>query len=193
MSTHRLDKLFRPYPKEWERNLVLEDGRRVFVRPVRPQDEDLVVEFFRHVTVEDLRLRFFAAVRDFSHDFIARLIQIDYERAIAFIAIDAEDGAMMGAVRLQVDADHEAGEYAILVRSDLKGRGLGWGLMQLMIEWARVEGLRVVEGQVLRENTTMLDMCRRLGFTIRSETGEPDIMRVRLAIGQMGEVGPLPA
>ena len=172
----------RPYPKDWERHLTLDDGRRVFVRPVRPEDEDLVKEFFRHVTPEDLRLRFFAAVRDFSHSFIARLVQIDYARAIAFVALDAESGAMMGAVRLQADAAHETGEYAILVRSDLKGIGLGWRLMQLMVEWARAEGLRVVEGQVLRENTVMLDMCRRLGFAIRTDPNDPDIMVVKLAL-----------
>ena len=172
----------RPYPKDWERHLALDDGRRVFVRPVRPEDEDLVKEFFRHVTPEDLRLRFFAAVRDFSHAFIARLVQIDYARAIAFVALDAESGAMMGAVRLQADAAHETGEYAILVRSDLKGIGLGWRLMQLMVEWARAEGLRVVEGQVLRENTVMLDMCRRLGFAIRTDPNDPDIMVVKLAL-----------
>jgi acetyltransferase len=162
----------RPYPKEWERDLTLDDGRRVFVRPVRPEDEELVVEFFRHVTPEDLRLRFFAAIRDFSHPFIARLIQIDYARAIVFVALDAESGVMLGAVRLQADANRDTGEYGILVRSDMKGLGLGWGLMLLMIEWARAEGLRLIEGQVLRGNTIMLDMCRRLGFAIRTD---PDI------------------
>src|SRR3712207_9402297 len=88
---------------------------------------------------------------------------------------DAATGGMLGVVRLHADANHETGEYAILMRSDLKGLGLGWELMRLMIEWARAEGLRVVEGQVLRENTVMLDMCRRLGFTIRSDPGDPDI------------------
>ena len=140
------------------------------------------MEFFRHVTPEDLRLRFFAAVRDFSHPFIARLVQIDYARAIAFVALDATSGAMMAAVRLQADANHETGEYAILVRSDLKGIGLGWSLMQLMTEWARAEGLRVIEGQVLRENRIMLDMCRRLGFAVRTDPTDPDIRIVRLAL-----------
>jgi len=183
----------RPYPKEWERDLTLDGGRRVFVRPVRPEDEELVKEFFRHVTPEDLRLRFFAAVRDFSHAFIARLVQVDYARAVAFIALDAESGAMMGAVRLQADAAHESGEYAILVRSDLKGIGLGWSLMQRMIEWARAEGLRVVEGQVLRENTVMLDMCRRLGFAVRTDPNDRDIGVVRLELDQPRDANLAPA
>jgi acetyltransferase len=87
-------------------------------------------------------------------------------------------------VRLHADANHASGEYAILVRSDLKGLGLGWALMGLMIEWARAEGLRHVEGQVLRENTTMLAMCRKLGFEMRSDPADPEVMLVRLALGE---------
>jgi len=79
------------------------------------------------------------------------------------------------------------------VRSDLKGLGLGWGLMQLMIEWARAEGLRRTEGQVLRENTTMLNVCRRLGFAIRTDPHDPDIKIVKLALTQSSDVSPLTA
>jgi acetyltransferase len=93
----------------------------------------------------------------------------------------------MGAVRLHADANHESGEYAILLRSDLKGQGLGWLLMRLMIEWARHEGLRHVEGQVLRENTVMLEMCSGLGFAIRSDRDDPDIKVVTLAVADMPE------
>jgi acetyltransferase len=177
----------RPYPKEWERELTLDGGLHVFVRPVRPEDEEQVIEFVRHVTPEDLRLRFFAPIRDFSHSFIARLIQIDYAREMDFIAIDVKSGAMIGAVRLHADANHETGEYAILVRSDLKGRGLGWTLMQLIIEWARAENLRVIGGQVLRENTTMLEICRKLGFGIRTDPDDPEIKIVTLPLAAMNE------
>jgi acetyltransferase len=177
----------RPYPREWEREITTRDGRRVLVRPVRPEDEEIFLKFFQQVSDEDLRLRFFAPVRDFSHAFLARLIQIDYARAIAFVAIDAATGDMMGAVRLHADANHETGEYAILMRSDLKGLGLGWELMRLMIEWARAEGLRSVEGQVLRENTTMLEMCRRLGFEIRNDPHDAEIKVVTLPIAAITE------
>ena len=131
----------RPYPKEWERRLVLRDGTGIFVRPVRPEDEPLYGPFFARVTPQDLRLRFFAPVKEFSHAFIARLTQIDYARAMAFIALDETSGAMLGVVRLHANANYDSGEFAILVRSDLKGRGLGWQLMQLIIEYARAEGL----------------------------------------------------
>lgn len=168
----------RPYPSEWERHLVIGDGWRVFVRPIRPEDEALVREFFVHVTAEDLRLRFFAPVKDLSHVFIARLTQLDYARANAFIAIDEASGEMVGGVRLHADANYERAEYAVLVRSDLKERGLGWALMSLMLDYARAEGLRHIEGQVLRENTAMLKMCDELGFTV---TADPDDPNIRIA------------
>ena len=172
----------RPYPSEWERHIKLRDGNEVFVRPVRPEDEPLYGPFFAAVTPGDLRLRFFALVKDFSHTFIARFTQIDYARAMAFIALDEASGAMLGVVRLHATADYDSGEYAILVRSDLKGHGLGWSLMQLIIEYARSEGIRSIKGQVLHENVMMLDMCRNLGFHIASDPQEPSSAIVTLSL-----------
>ena len=172
----------RPYPQEWERHTALKDGTKIFVRPIRPEDEPLYGPFFAAVTDEDMRLRFFASVKQFSHTFIARFTQIDYARAMAFIAIDERTGAMLGVARLHANANYDAGEYAVLVRSDLKGRGLGWLLMQTLIEYARAEGLTFIEGQVLRENTAMLGMCKDLGFTIEPDPREPGIVEVRRAL-----------
>jgi acetyltransferase len=140
----------------------------------------LVRRFFGHVTADDLRLRFFAPVRDFGHTFIARLTQLDYARAMAFVAIDQSSGEMLGGVRLHADANYETAEYAILVRSDLKGRGIGWLLMQSIIEYARSEGIRRIEGQVLRENTTMLAMCAELGFRSTANADDAGIVHVAL-------------
>jgi acetyltransferase len=175
----------RPYPEEWERHVTLRDSTRVLVRPVRPEDEPLYGPFLAAVTPQDLRLRFFAPVKEFGHAFVARFTQIDYARAMAFIAIEESSGEMLGVVRLHADANYDSGEYAVLVRSDLKGRGLGWLLMQMIIEYARAEGLRTVEGQVLNENTAMLAMCRELGFDIAPDPGDPDICIVKLAIGKL--------
>jgi RimJ/RimL family protein N-acetyltransferase len=168
--------------KAWERHIALPDGRAVFVRPLRPEDESLYPSFLAAVTPEDLRLRLFAPVREFSHDFIVRFTQFDYAKAMAFIALDGASGEMLGVARLHDEADGVSGEYAILVRSDLKGHGLGWRLMQLIIAYARAKGLRAIDGQVLRENTTMLAMCRELGFEIAEDREAPYIDCVRLAL-----------
>ena len=172
----------RPYPKEWERHSKLNGGMAILVRPVRPEDEDLFREFFSGVTQDDLRLRFFAPLKEFSHSFIARLTQIDYARAMAFIAIEEKTGKMLGGARLHANANYDRAEYAILVRSDLKGRGLGWLLMQLLIEYARAEGIRTIEGQVLSENTTMLRMCKELGFEIKHDPDDPAVCDAKLSL-----------
>jgi len=172
----------RPYPKEWERRATLRDGTGIFIRPVRPEDEPLYGSFFAAVTQQDLRLRFFAPVKEFGHTFVARFTQIDYARAMAFIAIEETSGKMLGVVGLHADANYDRGEYAVLVRSDLKGRGLGYLLMQMIIEYTRAEGLKTIEGQVLSENTAMLKMCKELGFDIAPDPRDPDTCVVRLAI-----------
>ncbi len=172
----------RPYPKEWERRIELADGTAALVRPIRPEDEALYPQFLSHVTAGDLRLRFFAPIKEFSHSFIARFTQIDYARAMAFIAIAEGSGAMLGVVRLHANSAYDKGEYAILVRSDLKGHGLGWQLMQLLIEYARAEGIRAIGGQVLCENTTMLAMCRQLGFEVAPDATDTSICFVKLAV-----------
>jgi acetyltransferase len=170
-----------PYPKTLERHVVTRDGTRVFLRPVRPEDEEMYRRFFEtSVTSEDLRLRFFAPVKEFSHAFVARLTQLDYGRAYALCALDEDSGEMLGGVRLIYDANLVGGEYAILLRSDIKGRGLGWQLMKAMIEDARAEGLKIVEGQVLVENTSMLAMCEHLGFKICDDPHEHGVKQVTL-------------
>lgn len=177
----------RPYPKEWEQTLELKDGTSVFVRPIRSEDEDLFKAFFEKVSLEDLRLRFFTPVRDFSHTFLARLTQLDYSRAMAFGAFDGPEGDMLGVVRLHADPDHKTGEYAILVQSDLKGAGLGWALMNLIIRYAAADGIETITGEVLKENTTMLEMCRSLGFSIRSTPDDDSIATVTLPVSPQAE------
>jgi acetyltransferase len=172
----------RPYPSQWMRPIVLKDGRRLLARPIRPDDEPAIHRLLQHVTREDLRLRFFAAIKEFSHEFIARLTQLDYARAMAFVAVEDASGEIIGAVRLHSDSIYETGEYAILLKSDLKGMGLGWTLMQLLIEYAKSEGLKRLSGQVLHENTVMLKMCRELGFDVKTDANEPDLCNVTLAL-----------
>ena len=105
-----------------------------------------------------------------------------HARAMAFIAINESTGEMLGVVRLHSDADFDTAEFAILVRSDQKGHGLGWQLMRLIVAYARAQGIRSVHGQVLQENAAMLDMCRNLGFQVKSDPEEPSLVIVTLPI-----------
>jgi acetyltransferase len=161
---------------------VLPDGTRVLMRPLTPQDGALYPEFAAHVTLEDARLRFFTAIAELSPERISELTRIDYDSAMAFIAIDEATGVMLGVVRLHLDKDRRTGEYAVTVRSALKGHGLGWLLMQRVIEYARMIGLERIHGQVLAENTTMLRMCAELGFHVADDPGGSGIKLATLEL-----------
>jgi len=113
------------------------------------------------------------------HAFLARLTQLDYARAMAFAALDPGSGDLLGVVRLHSDADHRQAEFALLVRSDLKSRGLGRALLTLGLEWARSERLARVHGLVLADNAPMLGLCRELGFALADG---PDESLVQVAL-----------
>ena len=168
-----------------ERHVTLLDGEKVLLRPLTAADAALYPDFLTDVTTDDLRLRFFAAMRELSADMIDKLVHYDPARAMAFIAIEEKTGRMLGVVRLHDDDGGQGGEFAILVRSHLKGHGLGWLMMKHMIAYAREHGLKTVHGQVLVENSTMLQMCGALGFHSTDEPGEAGVMRVELQLDRV--------
>lgn len=177
----------RPYPAHWATQTTMQAGMTVLIRPVRPADEHLYGAFFSALSAEDIRFRFLAPKKEFSHAFIARFTQIDYNRAMAFVALDPEERELLGVARLSANPDYESAEYAIVVRSDLKGQGLGWALMSHLIDYARSEGLKELYGDVLRANTGMLSMCRELGFRIRPSEDDPAASHVTLDLRQAAE------
>ncbi|MGZ5850827.1 MAG: bifunctional acetate--CoA ligase family protein/GNAT family N-acetyltransferase, partial [Methyloceanibacter sp.] len=172
----------RPYPNDWETIVETIEGARVVVRPIRPADELLYGAFVAKLEPEDIRFRFLAPRKEFSHAFIARFTQIDYARAMAFVALDTGGQELLGVARLATDPDYTSGEYAIIVRSDLKGKGLGFVLLRQLIRYAESEGLSDLHGTVLAANEPMLQMCRELGFHIGSDQDEPGLFNVTLKL-----------
>src|SRR2546429_6434778 len=168
---------------------VLLDGTRVLMRPLRPEDAALYPKFIAHVTLEDSRLRFFSAIKELSAERIAQLTRLDYARAMAFIAIEEASGKMLGVVRLHLDEDRKSGEFAVIVRSEFKGHGLGWLLMQRMIDYARTIGLARMYGQALAENAAMLRMCAELGFQIEDD---PNAKGTKVVMLDLAEQAALP-
>jgi acetyltransferase len=152
-----------PYPAHLATEAPLRDGTVLRVRPVRPEDEPLLLDLAAHMSPEDLRLRFFTPVHGLTHAVAVRLSQLDYDREMALLA--KHDGAAVGVAHFFADPDNRRAEYAIAVRSDWKGRGVGYLLMQSLIATAGNRGIGELFGEVLRENQPMLQMCRELGFT----------------------------
>ena len=167
----------RPYPDDLVGTLVLRDNTAVTVRPIRPEDETAIIAFAGRMTPEDLRMRFFVPMREFTHQFAAKLTQIDYDREVALVAEPPERNEVWAVARFFADPDNARAEYAVAVRSDLKGRGLGYALMTRLIEVAKSRGVGELFGDILDENEPMLRMCRELGFDIRSHPVEPGVRR----------------
>jgi acetyltransferase len=183
-TSPRLPMSIRPYPVAWEKTIELPQIGTVHLRPVRPEDEMLYEHFFANVDSNDLMLRFFTAAPGRSHRFLARLTQIDYAREMAFVALSANGDELLGASRLAADPDNVRAEYAVMVRSELKGKGLGWQLMQHLIAYARAEGIQEIFGDVLAANATMLEMCRELSFNIHNDPSDETVRQVTLPLGK---------
>jgi acetyltransferase len=173
-----------PYPRALEKPIALGDGTVLAMRPIRPEDEVAIAAMVGQCTAEDRRLRFLGPLKALDHELAARLSQIDYDREMAFVAVEPGSGfgrgPIYGVVRIIGDPERRAAEFAILVRSDLKGRGLGYRLLSEIVAYARGAGYGSVHGDVLRENATMLKMAQELGFVVESAERNEDTRRVVL-------------
>jgi acetyltransferase len=165
-----------PYPQHLVETVDWRD-QTLTLRPIRPEDEAQHRAFLERLDPEDVRLRVFYSRRSIEHSELARLTQIDYAREMAFIATRATDGGgeeTLGAVRATVDPDNQVAEFGVIVRSDLKGSGLGHRLMRKLIDHLRARGTQQLVGRVLRENRAMLELARTLGFQEGPDPADPD-------------------
>lgn len=181
----------RPYPGELAETRDWQ-GRSVTLRPIRPEDEAQHLRFLEQLDPLDIRMRVFYSRRTIEHSELARLTQIDYDREMAFIATArGADGAeeTLGVARATCDPDRVEAEFGIVVRSDLKGAGMGEQLMHKLIAHLRAQGVQRLVGTVLRENERMLSLARELGFAIGTAAGgEDDTVQVRLPLVAGGTV-----
>ncbi len=173
----------RPYPSDLEGALEDRRCKSYPMRPIKPEDAPLIDDLLDHTDPEDLRMRFLSPLRRLPRQLAARLTQIDYDREMAFVVFTDETRASVAAVgRLSDDPDRERSEYAILVRTDHQGIGLGYALMRHLIAYARARGVGEVFGHILRENRHMLDLCETLGFVREPIEGEPGVVEMRLPL-----------
>jgi len=171
-----------PYPRqlvtpvEWQ-------GRALVIRPIRPEDEAMHREFLDRIQPEDLRLRFFSTRRNLPRSEIARLVQIDYAREMALVAVARGEGGdeIIGVVRAVCDPDNVEAEFAILVRSDLHHHGLGQILLARLLDWLRQRGTGRVVGDVLHDNVPMRALMHDFGFDIAT-SAEQGVSRFTLGL-----------
>lgn len=177
-----------PYPGELAETVAWQ-GEPILLRPIRPEDEPQHRAFIESLAVQDLQLRFFNSRRELPRTELARLTQIDYAREMAFLAVRAGAGAVpetLGVVRAVSDPDNIDAEFAILVRSDLKGRGLGQVLARKMLDYLRARGTQRVVANVQADNTPMRDLALANGF--RLEATDRDAASERFVLDLRGAV-----
>ena len=169
-----------PYPKELEQS-VQWNGHPLLIRPIRPEDETALGDLLGSLAPEDARMRFFDTMRNLPRSQLARFTQIDYDREMALVAIERDANGVersLGEVRLVADPDNAFADFAIVVRSELKGQGLGRLLLQSIIAHARRRGIGELRGETLSSNQRMQQLATELGFQLKtgSEWGMIDLL-----------------
>ena len=186
--------VIRPYPAELEEESTLA-GRKVLLRPIRPEDEPEHRELLAHVAPEDMVYRFFCARREFAHSELARFTQIDYDREMAFIATARKaDGQSetLGVARAIADPDNTSAEFALLVRSDFQGKGLGRALLSKLLRYCQIRGTKRLVGEVLSSNKRMLALCASLGLARGPTPMDLNVVRVSVELNRTDEKRAVP-
>ncbi len=165
-----------PYPQEEESRILSVEGKRIFVRPVKPEDAPLFIELFKVLSPTTIYYRFFGALKSLNPKMLARFTQIDYDREIGLVAIDEESKTdrMLGVARIIGDPDGITGEFAVLVGDPWQGKGIGSKLLEKCLEIAQRRGFKTVHGVVLNENKNMIELGKKLGFEIQRDPESGD-------------------
>jgi len=178
-----------PYPARFEQVWPLAGGGEVTVRPVRPDDAQMLQDLVRGLKPESRYFRFASAIKELPPGLLARLTLIDYDREMALVATCTErqareDGGfdeqerVVGVSRFITNPDQASCEFSLLVADDFGGKGLGSRLMESIIDAAREKGLTDIEGMVLSNNADMLKLMRGLGFAVKPFPDDPDFRLV---------------
>ena len=173
----------RPYPKELEREVEWQ-GRQLLLRPIRPEDENTLGDLLTSLAAEDSRMRFFDTMRKLPRQLLARFTQIDYEREMALVAIERDGSGgerSLGEVRVVADPDNVVAEFALVISSSLKGKGLGRLLMASIIDYARSRGIHELRGETLAGNLRMQALARHCGFSVQA-AADPGTVDLRLVL-----------
>jgi acetyltransferase len=171
----------RPYPTEYVSTAQMKDGASVTIRPIRPEDEPQLVRFHETLSDRTVYLRYLEHLKldqRTSHHRLARVCFIDYDREVVLVA-EGEDGkgerALLGVGRLNRGRRRDQAEFALLIADSFQGRGLGSAMLRRLLDIGRAEGLRRITAEIAQENGAMQAVCKRLGFKLKDEVGEPTL------------------
>ena len=168
-----------PYPAENEYRMITEGDIAVFIRPIKPEDATLYLDFFRSLSPTSIYFRFFGVLKELPATMLSRFTQIDYDREIALVAIDegSKGERILGVARIIGDPDGREGEFAVLVGDSWQGKGIGSSLLRKCLLIAEKRGFKRIYGTVLSENKNMLALGKKLGFAVNrgEDSGEYEL------------------
>jgi acetyltransferase len=169
-----------PYPAQLVSQWQLADGTDITIRPIRPEDAELVQAFVRGLSEESKYFRFMSSMQELTETMLVRFTQIDYSREMALIAVtvEQEKEIELGVARFAINPDGDSCEFALVIADNVQGKGLGQKLMVSLMEAARAKGLITIEGEVLSNNHNMIKLVTRLGFATKTSEEDQSIMKV---------------
>ncbi len=179
-----------PYPQFLETETVLKDGTPVWVRPMRPEDADMVQAFVRNMSDESRYNRFMSSIKQLSQNVLVRFTQLDYDREMALLMLKRhEDGSeeILSIARYITDPDSVTCEFGISVSDQWQGHGIGVMMMNLLFDAARHQGLLTMRGEILTANTGMQKLTRKLGFSIRKDPEDNSVCLVERPLTEPAE------
>jgi RimJ/RimL family protein N-acetyltransferase len=177
-SGDRLRLAIAPYPAELVGSFDAK-GEPLTIRPIRPEDAQAHAALFRRLEPDDIRFRFFTAMRELSAEQMAKMTQVDYTREMAFVAVREGTGETVGVSRLIHEPGEADAEFAVVIDPGMKGCGLATHLMQRLFDWAPTADVQEIVGLILADNAPMLAFVRRLGFSLRHAAGETGVIEAR--------------
>jgi len=180
-STDRYHHLaIHPYPTHFVKKIQLNDGTDITIRPIRPEDAEMEAKFVRELSNEAKYFRFMNSFHELSQEMLVRFTQIDYHNEMALIAVktDSQGEEQIGVARYSTNVDKTSCEFALVVSDKWQSRGIAHHLMKDLMEIARDRNLETMEGQVLRENSKMLELVASLGFQVRNDAEDNTIKQV---------------
>lgn len=167
---------------DWSTHLTTHSGFKFRVRPVRPEDEATLHEFFEHVTPEDLRFRFLGTVKEVGHERLAAMIRVDHVRTESFLAYEREGGPIIAAAMLACDDKLETGEVAVSLRRDYKNRGIGWELLGHLTRVAETKGVKRLRALEDRSNVAAIRLEKEMGFSANAYLGDTTMVVLEKAL-----------
>ena len=164
-----LGNLDPPYPSQYQRKFLTKDNVLISIRPVKPDDAQLLVDFFNNLSPRTIYYRFLTYLKTLPSEWVERFTRIDYEQDVALLALTkpAPEETLLGVCRIMRKPGSTSGEVAVVVSDSWQGKGIGSALLEHSIRIAGELGMRTVWGLVSGDNEGALALAAKFGFHLR--------------------------